>query len=586
MFSREVIVIVIIVVVCLATIRYFINKGIRKEMRIIHLVKSYPTLAKALLNIKEIPNFPDISRKQSKTLLSLSIKEWDEWEALSKRVLALANLFPETVFEFIKEHIPEYKERIPYKENAGLFTPISQRVIFAVNSLYKDELHKIDADSEAIWKQRDELRLLANKIRQKYPEGFRTYCSIHKTVTPLNSLIVNDKRQIFELQKLYDVSKGYEGWEKKQEDFCSKFWQMLKDVRSQDGRYPYDVSFKKPNRKGSLVESKFKVWQGFTECYSSHLLEKQADNFKANYNKIAPFKNRNRYFYERVYEQIFEIIEKFDAEVEGDLYVILVNRCKLNWPESSYNYHYSHICELIDRSDIRKFNFSELPHINDNGNIGGIFIFDFITSNEELMNNCKLIIEHFNISVPLIGYYSMLKEYDESELKELAKVHEGYLVNEEDNKEEIFEDKEDKIELAEKQEEFLNEDDDEETDIEFIKNSILQIRKHPFFSYIAIPNTWIGEASDAERTKRKWLDNPSQYLFKTKDKEGCISGEYSVDGGESYADISIEGDGYNIDDTTLFSYKLLKRMGVLCQFKENGHKAIEYMNSIGSLAYH
>ena len=558
MGTSDIIALVLIAVVGIAAIVYFVIKSNGKTARVRSILKKHPSLVMALLNKEQLPSSAVLSEVQIEEILSLSESDWDEWEALKVRVLNIAQQYPYTLHEFINEQFPKNKERVIYKKKVALFTPIPQKVKHALNSLLLDELRKIDADSEATWKQRDELRLAVSKIKQKFPEGYKSYCSIHKSATLLNSEIVSHQKQIAELQKLYDDSKGYEGWEKKQEEFCSKFWQMLKDVRSQDGRYTYDVSFQKPNRKGSLVESKFKVWQGFAECFSSHLLEKQADNFKASYNKIAPFKNRNRYFYDRVYEQIFEIIEKFNAEVEGDLYVILVNRCKRNWSESSYNYHYSHIRELIDNSEIHRFYFSELPNVNDNGNIGGIFILDFITSNEELKNNCKLIIEHFNKSVPFIGYYSMLKEYDEEELIELAEKHEG----------------------------FLKEEDDEEADIEFIKNSILQIRKHPFFSYIAIPNTWIGEAGGAERTKRKWLDNPNQYYFKTKDEEGCIAGEYSVDGGETYEDISIEGDGFNIDDTALFTYHLLKEMGVLYQFKNNIHKAIEYMNQMEFLAHH
>jgi hypothetical protein len=196
-----------------------------------------------------------------------------------------------------------------------------------------------------------------------------------------------------------------------------------------------------------------------------------------------------------------------------------------------------------------------LPSVTDNGNIGGVFVLDFITSNEELISNCKFIIEHFNKSVPLIGYYSMIKEYDEEELLSLAKGNERFL-------------------------------NSEENDIEFIKKCLLQVRKHSYFSYLAIPNTWIGEASHAELTKRKWLDNPAQYDFKTTDKEGCISGKYSIDGGKNYKDIFVVGDKFDIDDIAQFTYILLKEMGVLPQFKENGHKAIEYMNTEECLAHH
>ena len=140
-----------------------------------------------------------------------------------------------------------------------------------------------------------------------------------------------------------------------------------------------------------------------------------------------------------------------------------------------------------------------------------------------------------------------MKEYDEEELKELAQKHEGFLSS-------------------------------EKKDMELIKKCLLQIRKHSFFSYIAIPNTWIGEAGNAEKTKALWLDNPEKYKFKTKDEAGLISGEYSINGGLTFEDISIEGDRFDVDDTTRFTYLLFKNMGLLSQFKKKGRKAVEYMN--------
>lgn len=585
METSDIIALVLIAVVGIAAMVYFIIKSNGKTARVRSILKDHPSLVMALLNSEKQPSLEDISDVQSETILSLTDSDWDEWEDLKGRVLNIAEQYPYTLHEFINEHFPKNKERIIYKKKVANFTPIPKKVKHALNSLLLEELQKINLDSEATWKQRDELRLSVSKIKLKFPEGFKSYCSIHKSSPLLNSEIVGYQKHIAELQKLYDDSKGYEGWEKKQDDFCSKFWQMLKDGRSQDGRYTYDVSFKKPNRKGSHVESHFKVWQGFCGSFSSFLIDKQTSSFLERYNEISEFKNRERYFYDSVYDDIFEIINKFNEEIFGDLYVILIDRCKLNWDKRTYDYHYAHIRELIDNSDsnIQRFNFCDLPDVNDNGNIGGVFVLDFVTSNEELKNNCKLIIEHFSKSVPFIGYYSMKKEYDEDELKKIAENQEGYLVNDDNPKEDIFEDE--FIESVDIHKTWFN-GDDENTDTEFIKNSILRIKKHPFFSYMAIPNTWIGKAYGAESTKRKWLDNPELYLFKTNDKEGRISGEYSVDGGKSYEDISIEGNSFNIDDVALFTYQLLEGMGVFLQFKQKGDKAIVYMNSKGFLAHH
>ena len=449
----------------------------------------------------------------------------------------------------------DYIHRYHYRKALKLFAPIPQKVKAIVASLLLEELRKIDSDSENVWKEREELRLRAKKIKEEYPDGYKTYCLIHNNDSPSDSIISCNKKQIAELQELFENSKAYEGCENRQNEFSSKFWQIINDVRPSDGRYSYNISFHKPTSTGSRIESQFKVWQGFCKAFSSHLLEEQEDNFKAQFESISGFESSTRYFYDHVYDQIFDIISKFQENIDGYLYVIFIDGCKRNWSKITYDFHYSYIRDIIDDSDIERMNFSEIPKKTDEGKIGGIFILDLITSNDELKTNCKLLIEHFNKSVPLIGYYSLIKEYDKIELRELAKIHNGYLCS-------------------------------EKKGIEFIKDCILQVNKHSFYSYLAIPNTWIGEAAHAIVVKNIWLDNPTKYYFKTTDIEGHISGLYSVNGGTSYEKISIDGDKSNIDDTAKFTYYLFQKMGLLSQFKKNSDNIIKYMNEECLLSEH
>lgn len=559
---------------------YFITRSNGKNSRISMLLKTHPEKIKVLLDVDIIPPIYSLVKDDINKILSLSDNDWHEWDELIKRVSKLGNLYPKTAYEIISEYTPKVKERIYYKKNISVFMPINKIVNVAIASMVLDELRIIDADSEETWKQRDKLRLLANKIKQKLPDGYKTYCEIHNSKDVQNIIIVKDKNQIAELQKIYDECKGYVGWEKKQEEFSSKYWQIIKDVRSKDGRYTYDVSFCKPNRRGSLEESKFTVWQGFCKSFSSYLLDRQTDDFKGNYNEVSEFKIRDRYFYDRVYDQIFDIINRFKEEIEGNLYVILIDRCKRNWPKDTYDYHYEHIRDVINESEIHSFNFSALPLLNDNGNIGGVFILDLITSNDELMKNCKLIIEHFNKSVPFIGYYSMIKEYDEEELLKLSEQHEGFLkpiVESVENENiPIFRDPFDDDE----------EEPEEDDDIKLIKQRISEVRKHPFFSYLAIPNTWIGEAADAEDTKEEWLNQPAKYHFRIVDEKGKIACQYSINGCNSYNYFSIDGDKTDIDDVARFTYYLFQKMGVMDEFRLKGHKAVEFINNNRLLAYH
>lgn len=419
-----------IVAVVLITIVVFVIIRNKKNSRVRSLLKSHPYKIRTLLDRDKALKLSDLSTEDRRIIASISDDEWKEWTFHISELKKVAQKYPETLLDFIVKNFPSLKERKGYKKEIALFMPILKKADLAIDHLLLNELRTLDADSEETWKKHDDIRREAIKVKLKYPEGFKTYCEINKSNQPEEINIVHDRPQIAELQKLFMVSKAYDGWEERQENFSSKLWKIYEEERPNDGRYYYYPTFSKPRRKGDLTESKFKIWQGFAKSFSSHLLRRQTDSFRTRYEHIAKFSKKNRYFYDSVYDALLKVALKFKEAIEGDLCIVLIDRCKLKWSKETYDYHYKRIREITVSPEITCLNFSELYKYDDSGNIGGIFIIDFITSNDELLNNCRQIIEFFNKSVPLLGYYSLLKEYDEDELKELAEKHEGYLLKE------------------------------------------------------------------------------------------------------------------------------------------------------------
>lgn len=556
MSVSDTIAIVLVIAVLAIAVIVFAIKRIRRSRRIDFILEKHPEKTNVLLNREKVPYSSELSRDEEKTILSLTNEDLGEWDCLISRLNELGKQYPKSFYEFINESFPSIKYLKRFKKEELCSRNVTEKVKNAILSMTLGELRLLDAETEDTWKQRENLIEKADEIRQKYPDGYQTYCEIKKPQKPTNRDVVRSRKQIAEFQTMYDNSIKYEGWENKQKEFSALYRDILDDVRSQDGKYTYNITFNKQTRRGSLVESSFKVWQGFCEGFSSFLLDRQTESFKENFEKIDGFKKRRRYFYDRVYEDVFEIIKKVGDSVDGDLRVVFIDRCKQDWPTETYDYHYRHIRELMEENGFISHNLSELASINDDGNIGGVFILDFITTNDELKNNCKLIIEHFSKSAPLIGYYSMEKEYDEAELLNNAAKEDGYL------------------------------EPDEEAYTGFIKDCLLEVNKHSFFTFLAITNTWIGTARWAEETKKIWLDNPGQYFFHTKEKKEHISGEYSIDGGANLCELTIEGSARNVDDVARYTYLLFKEMGLLKEFKNKGKNAIEFMNEKGFLAKH
>jgi hypothetical protein len=545
----------------------------KKNRRISFVLKNHQSFLPALLNREIIPtSFDSLSDEEKKKIHAISDAEWNEWKELRNYAIDLANKYPHALEDFINVFLSDVKNHKYFKKNTQLFSPQKKKLSVLIDSMTLNELRLISAESFNNWGERETQRKETWAIKRSYPDGYKTYCDLRNLSVPNYSDIIRDQANIKELQELFNCSTRYEGWEEKQNKFCSDFWNILKEVRSQDGRYTYQVLFKKPTRTGVTIDSKFKIWQGFCESFSSFLIDRQTDTYKKNLDKVNEFKRRNRYFFEKVYKQLFGIVEKLQEKVEGNVIVVFIDRCKRNWPKVTYDYHYKHLRAALDEANFKWCNISALYDFPDDGSIKAVFVFDFITSNDELVDNSKLVIEHFCKSVPFLGYYSMVKEYDQKELEKIK----DYLKNE--NEEKTVPHKPDIIVSSPLE--------NEKENITFIKEMFLKVIKHPYFTYLAITNTLVGEASGAEGTKTMWLSNPQLYHFKTKKKNGYICGEYSVDGREKYYDLAVEGKTNDIDDVANYTYVLFKKMGILQEFMLKGKKAIEYMNENEFLAYH
>ena len=56
-----------------------------------------------LLNLVFLPDKSTLSNEQKRLIASLTESEWEEWEELIVKVTAIANAFPSTFDEFLKE---------------------------------------------------------------------------------------------------------------------------------------------------------------------------------------------------------------------------------------------------------------------------------------------------------------------------------------------------------------------------------------------------------------------------------------------------------------------------------------------------
>lgn len=531
----------------------------KKHQRLNQILKQYPKQATVLLNRPAVSDIFKLTAEEKRVLLNTRQEDWETWQQLHDKLLPVADRYPDVFNEFVFENISSIKERPYFSKQYDIFKSpitISKQI---VDALTLDELQQLCAETDESWKKRKEDKTAAEKIRKEYTEGFKRFeknCGQEKLT---NRLIVRNKNRIAEYQKQFDKASAFNNWETSQNDFGTKAWQLIKDNRPQDGRYFYMVPYKRPAEDGTLLESEFKIWQGFCSSFSPFRTDIQDEQHLTKLNNIEEFKCKERYFTKDAYNSIFAMVEAFSEDVESKPLIIIGEN---GFDRDVIDYQFSHLITLLNNHEYQVCRFRDLMNLKCEIEPKFVIIFDFITTNDELKYTSAIVVEHFTSTIPNVLYYSMLKQYDEDEIVEIFN--------------------------ARKEKELKEKEAREKADKKFIKEQFLRVNKNPFFSYYAITNTLIGEAGNSDKIKKVWLSDDKKFSVVKRDKDVAnhITCKFSTDYEANYADFSRPGEYSNIDDVVNFTYDLFLAMGLLQQFKQYGAKAIDKMNALYCLAYH
>jgi len=541
--------------------------------------KNYSRRIPSLLNLAFLPDQSTLSNEQKRLIASLTDSEWEEWEDLIVKVSAIANAFPATFDEFLKECYPDIPKRNLYKEPSSKNSPIKTTLPNKIECLTLYELRSIESEPKDVWKKRNQEHIDASTLLNKCPEGGKDYIRLREASFVSSAEILRNKERILNIQKKYNEYHIFDGWEKKQENFCSDIWNVNKKFLPNNGRYTYMVPFQKPKLDGTLEVSEFKIWQFFKASYSPFYQEEQSEYYRNMLNKIPEFANKKRYYYGNVYDGVYSFIEGItNTLVEKPLILFITSNSK-EWSKETFDYHYKHLRSRLDENEYTWCNLNDIQSINENTIYKSVLIIDFISTNDEMKKNSAYVIEFFKQSIPFVCYFSIIKEYDEFEFK---KIIEDIKAKEKTKKTVPS----NTIKPEGKEKEPILEDYMLQNRL-FIKQQYERVIKHPFFSYMAITNSLVGEAQGAEYIMPVWLTNHSTYKFRTMEGgSNKIAGSYSIDGGKSYTDLIMTGDSASFDDQVSYATLLFYRMGVIDFFLKNGRKAIDALNVGEYLRYH
>ena len=545
-------IIIVVVVICV--------RNINPKRKLIRFVtKDCLHQVAVLLDKDIIQENHSYTKEEIEKITKLSFEDWKHWLEQVRLAKSISKKYPTAFGDYLQEYFPQVRKR-KNVENRWLRAKSSKNEVL-IDGMLSNELSFVLSESDENWNNRIRISSEAKRIIYANRDGYKTYCEIKKTDSPVSIDVLRDKKAIEEYQVAFEISKNYDGWEDRQKEFCSNYYEICKEHRDCDGRFTYQVKFSHIDKYCKHVESEFKIWQGFVGSFSFEHEALLPEHMLRNKNNLPAWKIRERYYYKRVYDALFNVIEGITEKQGSKPLIVFVFSSRYEWEKETYNYHYRHLRESLTSNDYTITELESINTIKKDEIFDSVVLIDLITHNEDLKINSRIIAEYFTSKQPFIAYYSLLKEYSEEEVLRFYK----------NKKIEIIEQKK----MQELQE------------IEFVKNLILKVNKHSYFSYTAITNTLIGRAGGANAIKKVWLDDPSKYHFKMEDSTGVmIKGSYSLDNELNYIEFNMSGSKTSVDDVSKYTYKLFLEMGIWNQFKSKGEDAINRMNSMGLLSTH
>lgn len=535
---------IIVFLVVLAILCFYFTK---KAMKANAILKNYPKQVNVLLN-RNVQEEGHLNIYDIKKILTLDDSEWESWKSKTVKAKEIADRYPLAFDEFVSDKA----EKSKYSP-----TKISRHLL--IDKLPFDYIKSIVSEGDAGWESNQKIIDEANNIRQTNNLGYIEYLS-SRSYKVSNVDIIHDRAVIEQYQKRVLRNRALIDWEEKQKAFSSSFYEYIKAHRPDDGRFVYNIDYNRTAINGGYEKGTFHIWQGFSNSFSPHLLEQQDNYYIESYNKLKEFRRKVRHFNSPVYDGIANIIDSVRELQDEKPLVIFINNSTHGWGQEVYKYHYDYLRRNLADNDYPSCDLSELSRYlnfhceSPDQYYKTVFVIDLITSYTDLENNCKLMLDLFDCNIPCIAYYTLIKEYTLEETKKYA------------------------ITPPEKR---------EKQNIENVKKIFSMINKHSFFSYIAITNTLVGTAGNADRVKNYWLNNPSQYYFcLTSGPNGYICGQFSTDGGEKDISFSEEGSPKDIDDVAKYTYHLFTRMGIFKQFLEKGDDLVKFFNDNNLLSRH
>ena len=201
-------------------------------------------------------------------------------------------------------------------------------------------------------------------------------------------------------------------WALRQKTYSDKLKSAKPVILSHWGDYSYNVSIPGRDSSGHRRIFRFQVENLFCESFST-AQGLEYDFYprpRENASKVAELYAGRRHYVSCVFDKIAAYILSMPERPV----VLIADQPTAEW-KNLIDFHFAYFLDVLDDLGVKCLDwsdFSELNTIQSNN----IVIVELVSNNDRLIFNCEQVLKASSTSMPILTYFSLLKEYDRSEM--------------------------------------------------------------------------------------------------------------------------------------------------------------------------
>ncbi len=262
------------------------------------------------------------------------------------------------------------------------------------------------------------------RILSLYPNGYSIY---KKNKNEIDILFY--RQQVIKDEEYIKAIEDFILWQNAQSSYTVKSRSCNPDGV---GCYKYRIPFKLKHNIGFPVDGEYIVWEHFNNAFyynNDVQLPEQYQYLTNNVTLSQQIVNRKRYYYDSLYDKVFDFIKTLERSTEK--LTIVWGNSGVDDSKTLNNYHFTYLRRLLSEQQISNVSVDDLPLAELSRNI---LVVELRTENSHLIETCEKIIENLYNIKPLITYFSLNKAYDKEEVESLIEAYHKNVAKKEEEK--------------------------------------------------------------------------------------------------------------------------------------------------------